>query len=377
MKTIIKAFSFSLIFMLIVDGLYINMAYNLMLQSRDLFSFSSVALALFQLFILYFLLLTTITVVKDNLADAKLEERKEFVLKYSFPSSVEEEIIRSYPKLTEAQRAEIFEYLRLFFIDNLMRIYYVNTYGSSLKKPFKKIEKGFEKKEKVIQETLPDFSFEALDFEELMEQTKQEFFSNAPSMALNRAWNAFSITNGYKAFCDEVFEIYFSYTPLLTKGEGQVIRFPNEKRNFIDIWESFCLVEEIDPFFPQSFPSIFTLDTRLAIPDAVRFEIDEVALREELSIANAPSPDRLITEIEEGAYSEYMAKKLQYYLTNIEYCGLYQEQKLKSLLTKIQHNDTLGSMVFGTYTDAKVLMKNVLKNAAPSEDIGSSSGVSL
>ena len=253
-----------------------------------------------------------------------LQKLKTSIKNYMFPPSVEASLRDAYPLLTKRQREKVLEYLRLFFIDKLSNV--------SL---------------------------------------------NTPSLVLNRAWKAFSLSDEYESFSYQLFNRDFLlYIPILKNNTG-TIELPNKEMDFMGIWKSQCRVEKIDPFFPQKVPSMFMLDEALNIADGIKFQIDEAALREVLSIKDAPSPNQLINEIEEGNSQAYLAKKLQYYLGNKAYCKLYQKEELQNLLKKIQKSECFSKMVFGAYTDVKFFIENVLENSAPPSEACSSPGVSV
>ena len=375
MQTIKKLFSFRLLFLFLLDGIYGYIIFMEIFNTKEPFSLATLLFFLFQLFFLYIFLSITVETIKENISSSNLNEAKIFIKNYIFPPSVEASLRDTYPQLTKSQIEEVVNYLRLFFIENLLNVYYLNNNEGFFRKLLVEIDKSLKKKEQEIQENHPNFSFGETNFEEI----KEVFFSNTPSLVLNRAWNVFSLSDEYESFSYRLFDTNFLYRPILEeKSNNRTLELPNEEINFINIWESQCRVEGIDPFFPKRVPLMFTLDEMLNIADGIKFEIDEEALREVLSIEDAPSPNQLIDEVDDGESELYLAKKLQYYLGNEAYCGLYQKEDLKDLLKKIQNSDPLNKMVFGTYSDVKFFMENVLKNSAPPpQDIGSSSGASV
>ncbi|RUM76593.1 MAG: hypothetical protein DSZ11_00375 [Sulfurovum sp.] len=245
---------------------------------------------------------------------------KTSIKSYIFPPSIEASLRENYPLLTNKQREEVLNYLRLFLIDKVSNI-----------------------------------------------------SSDTPSIVLNRTWEVFSLSDEYEAFSYQFFNMdILPYKPILKDSSG-IIELPNIEMNFLDIWKSQCYIEEIDPFFPQRVPSMFMLDETLNIADGIKFHIYEECLREELRIEDAPSTKKLIKEIEDGTSQKYLAKKLKYYLGNKSYCKLYIKEELEDLLKKIQKNESLSKMVFGEYSDINFFIENVLNNAmSPAESACSS-----
>jgi len=320
MHIIKKSFSFYLLILLLVDALFLYLIV-LFFNSKE---FSSIIGFIFNISMFALYIFFIITEIKENIHKANLDETKEFIQNYIFPPSVEASLKDTYPLLTNSQIKEVVEYLRLFFMENLF------------------------------------------------------YDSNTPSLVLNRAWKAFSLSAEYEFFCHKIFKTHFLYEPILKdNSSNKIIEFPNKEINFMGIWKSQCHNEDIDPFFPQRVPSMFMLDKTLNIADGIKFQIDEVALKELFNINDAPSPKELINEIKDGNSKEYLAKKLQYYLSNKAYCRLYQKEELKKLLKKIQNSEHLSKMVFGTYSDIDFFIENVLKNSAPPPDVGCCSGASI
>ena len=264
---------------------------------------------------IFILMFSSITIekIEENIDNANLK----FIQNYIFPSSVEVSLKDTYPLLTKSQIEEVVECLRLFFMGNLF------------------------------------------------------YDSNTPSLVLNKAWRAFSLSDEYESFSYKVFNAYLPYEPILKdNGSNKII-------DFIGMWKSECHAEGIDLFFPQRVPRMFMLDETLNITDGIKFQIEEIALRKILNIKYAPSPKQLINEIKDGNSKEYLARKLQYYLGNKAYCRLYQREELKKLLKKIQNSEHLSKMVFGAYSDIDFFIENVLKNSAPPLDVGCCSGASI
>ncbi len=152
-----------------------------------------------------------------------------------------------------------------------------------------------------------------------------------------------------------------------------------ESINFIisKMWCYCCKKEDIDPFFPLSFPSFFTLDKRLKIPSGFIFELDETLFRETLPISEAPTLNTLEDEIKNIENIDCLAKRIQYYLGSYDYCHKYQKGDLEDLFKLIDKNQSLAHAIYGQYSDVTLFKMTVLNNSAPPENPGCSSGASI
>jgi len=241
--------------------------------------------------------------------ELELQKRKTSIKNYTFPPFVELSLKDYYPLLTKSERERVLECLRLFFIEKLSSIH--------------------------------------LD---------------TPSIVLNRAWKAFSLTPEYKSFSSQFFnENFLIYKPILKDSCG-VIELTNKNNFFLDLWSSQCHIEKIDPFFPQRVPHMFILDESLNIVDSIKFKIDKTKLRELLNIEDAPLPSQLIKELKDASSQKYLQKKLKYYLNHEGYCEQYnQTETLEELLKMIHKNKSLTKIMFGRYTTIDYLIERIFK----------------
>jgi len=265
-------------------------------------------LILLIIMLLNFIVQGRIIKLKEEL-ELELQKRKTSIKNYTFPPSVELSLKHYYPLLTKSERERILEYLRLFFIEKLSSIH-VDT----------------------------------------------------PSIVLNRAWKAFSLTPEYKSFSSQFFnENFLIYKPILKDSRG-VIELTNKNNFFLDLWSSQCHIEKIDPFFPQRVPHMFILDESLNIVDGIKFKIDKTKLRELLNIEDAPLPSQLIKELKDATSQKYLQKKLKYYLNHEGYCEQYNKtETLEELLKMIHKNKSLTKMIFGRYTTIDYLIERIFK----------------
>ena len=161
---------------------------------------------------------------------------------------------------------------------------------------------------------------------------------------------------------------------------GQYSESINDKIS--EMWCYCCKEEGIDPFFPLSFPSFFTLDKRLNIPSGFIYELDETPFREIHPISKALDIADLRKEVKEVKDRNYLAKKIQYYLGCYGYCHQYQREELEELFKLIDKNHPLAHAVYGQYSDVNFFITTALDSAAPppKDDVGggcSSSGASV
>ena len=128
-----------------------------------------------------------------------------------------------------------------------------------------------------------------------------------------------------------------------------------------EMWCYCCDKKGIDPFFPSSFPSFFTLDKRLNIPSGFVYKLDETQFRETHSMNWAPNP-YYILKVKD---IDSLAKKIQFYLGSYDYCHQYQKEELEGLFSAIDKNQLLAQAVYGQYSDVDLFKKTVLDNSAP------------
>ena len=269
---------------------------------------------IFYLFILILFIFSMLEIIDEirgiklkEEQEQKLQKRKTSIKNYTFPPSVELSLKYYYPLLTKSKREKVLKYLRLFFIEKLSNIH--------------------------------------LD---------------TPSIVLNRAWRAFSLTPEYKSFSSQFFNEDFLICKPILKDKRKIIELTNT--NFLYMWSSQCYIEGIDPFFPQRVPTMFMLDESLNIADGMKFKINKTKLRELLNIKDAPPPTQLIKELEDVTPQKYLLKKLKYYLNHKGYCKHYRGETLEELLRIIHKDKSLTRMIFGRYTNIDYLIDKVLNN---------------
>ena len=151
-----------------------------------------------------------------------------------------------------------------------------------------------------------------------------------------------------------------------------------------EMWCYCCKKEYIDPFFPLSFPSLFTIDKRLKIPSGFTYELDETQFRETHPIKEATSISYLRYELQTlderpRVDIDYLAKRIQYYLGRYDYCHQYQREEFEKLFRVIEKNKPLAHAVYGQYSDANIFIQTVLDSSAPPppENPGCCSGASI
>ena len=132
-----------------------------------------------------------------------------------------------------------------------------------------------------------------------------------------------------------------------------------------EMWCYCCDKKGIDPFFPSSFPSFFTLDKRLKIPSGFVYELDETQFRETHSMKWAPNPLSFNYSVQRVKDINFLAKKLQFYLGSYDYCHQYQRNELEGLFGAIDKNQLLAQAVYGQYSDVDLFKKTVLNNSVP------------
>ena len=297
------------------------------------------------------------------LEEYKSITKNHFLDTYVFPKELSKILYIKYPHLKKSEVTEVLEKVKEFYRFQINEIMLNENEVDVLGEIF----------EKVLGNTK---EFYRLNINEILSTPNY-----MPSRVVDFACQTFFDMPNSSLFFEKLLLKHDKYHRKLPKDTavlltGQYEEYINSKIS--EMWCYCCNKENIDPFFPLSFPSFFTLDKRLKIPAGFIFELDETSFREILPISEAPSIHILKEEIEEIGNIDYLAKKIQYYLGNYDYCNLYQKKELEGLFKLIDKNKSLAHAVYGQYSDVDLFKKTVLDNSAPPpKDIGCSCGTSI
>lgn len=90
-----------------------------------------------------------------------------------------------------------------------------------------------------------------------------------PSKVADALWHAFILdTRAYRAFCQGAFGSYLHHIP-----EGAAMRAVDKDQMATwRTWRLACLEENINPLSATRLPLLFALDSKLNIPNAVRYD---------------------------------------------------------------------------------------------------------
>ena len=309
----------------IIQSIYQGLFFNILVQS------------------IFVLILTSIIVgyYKDIVELYKRTTKNHFLDTYLFPKELVKTLREKYPHLKETEVEEVLESMKDFYRFQINKNLSMPQYMPS----------------RVV-----DFAF-------------QTFFDMPNSSSFFK--KSSYLGKSYQRVIPQSTSTSSKETiPVLLAGQY------DEHTNSIisDIWCYFCKEEYIDPFFPLSFPSLFTIDKRLNIPSGFTYELDELQFRETHSIEGAISISYLRYELQtlderEKVDIDYWAKKIQYYLGRYDYCHQYQREELEKLFRVIDKNKPLAYAIYGQYSDANIFIQTVLDSSAPPpEDIGCSCG---
>lgn len=178
-------------------------------------------------FLFIFLLIAAVVVVISTAAaheKEKRERRKTFIENYRIPDSVGKKIQKVYPHLNQYDLNIVFQGLRDFF---------------------------------------------------LLCHTAQNRMVSMPSKVVDTAWHEFILfTSDYRVFCHDAFGKYLDHTP----AEGMTDE-SSLKTGMKRTWHLACKREGIDPKSPDKLPLLFAIDSRLNIPDGMKYSLDDDELK--------------------------------------------------------------------------------------------------
>ena len=328
----------SLCFFLFLDLNFINILVKSIINERGFITFLFSTVYLFiSIFFTWIFYRVTLEKYKYTTTINKIIKKDYFLDRYLFPKELSKIISKKYPHLKKNDIEEVLKTMKEFYRFQIEKNELLKILDESLYLSLKNRNTSIYMPSRVI-----DFAC-------------QTFF-DMPNSSL---------------FFKKLLPSYNKCHRVLPKEEVSIVLLSGQYEENInsiisDMWCYYCEKEDIDPFFPRSFPSFFTLDKRLKIPSGFIFELDEALFRETLPISKAPSIDTLKNEIKNIENINYLSKKIQYYLGCSRYCYKYQKEELEELFKLINKNQQLAHAVYGQYSDTNLFIKTVLNNSAPS-----------
>ena len=275
------------------------------------------------------LLSTPISLFKTKIKEYKSIRKNHFLNTSLFPEALSITLMRKYPHLSQSNIEEILETMILIYTFSI------------------------EKENFYIPSRVVDFAFQTF-----VNMADSSPFSKKILSTHKKSHGLLPIGTT-TSFSKELITV-------LLAGQHQ----PSINSKISEIWCYCCKKEHIDPFFPLSFPSIFTLDKRLKITSGFIYELDETPFRETHSIEGASSifslryELQMLDEIERDI--DYLAKKIQYYLGRYDYCNQYEREEFEKLFRIIDRNQPLAHIVYGKYSNVNSFQETILNNSAPS-----------
>ena len=107
-----------------------------------------------------------------------------------------------------------------------------------------------------------------------------------PSQVVDDLWHEFILyTRNYQQFCDKAFGRFFHHTPAAVMGAAGGPDNVGLRR----CWWYACREENIDARSPTRLPLLFALDTKLNIPNGIRYAPDCAAERLKATAAGVTS----------------------------------------------------------------------------------------
>ena len=145
--------------------------------------------------------------------------RERFIAEYAFPKTIPEKVIKHYPHLTTEQVERVMYGLREYFS-------ICNTAGKRM--------------------------------------------VSMPSQVVDVAWHEFILfTRSYELFCKQGLSRFLHHTPAEAMSSPQIAQDGIKRA-----WRLSCLREGIDPKNTLVLPTLFALDTELAIPDGFEYTMN-------------------------------------------------------------------------------------------------------
>ena len=142
--------------------------------------------------------------------------RRAHITNYAFPDGLQKKFRESHPQLSDAQRNQLFEGLRQWFM--------------------------------------------------VCNRADRNFVS-MPSQAVDNAWHEFILfTRNYNRFCRKAFGRFLHHTPAEAM-QSPTLATEGIKRT----WRIACHLEKIDPRNPARLPMLFAMDAMLAIPNGFHY----------------------------------------------------------------------------------------------------------
>ena len=195
-----------------------------------------------------------------------------------------------------------------------------------------------------------------------------------PSRAVGFAYISFMKLKEYPEFVNILFgDKIFDKPPFSFEKIKDIkltlLTVENQSTLGMHLWSYSCLEEGIDCYSPKHFPAIYQLDEKLKIASGFSFYFNEDALLYVIPITYMPSISELKREIfyalrKDKETQQKLARRLQYFLGNNDYCHRFEKHELDSLLSKIERNESLALAVYGKYSDGS-FKSNALEYALP------------
>ena len=254
------------------------------------------------------------------------EREHSFISYYIFPKKITEAIGQEYPHLSLSEKSEVIKQMREYF-------HFQKEYNNNNK-------------------------------------------TYMPSLVLLFCLKKFSEMNQYQLFLKKSGSLYFEEKLILSDSNATAEQYDNYTNMKVsEIWAYCCKKEKIDPFFPLSTPSLFTLDERLKIPSGFSYKRDEEIFKTLIHFSEFIHLDNLKKEFLESENIDALRKKAIFYFGNANYCKQYEASDITKVFNLIRGNQELTKNINEQLVRGlDSLEERAVRDSKAKEDSGSSCG---